>query len=286
MQSFDPKKILSKKRLEDNFEISFHKDFIENKSVLGIDIYKYSEYPADIQVYVPVLFNSLYDLTVDNCLKKENYFFQMYETTLVLFKNKFISTGDGGFQIFDDPLQSILFAAYFQLNVQRFNSGSLISIYRDNLFKIVGRIELRYAITYDKIYSYDMNFYGPSIINNARILAKDHLNRMLIDFPSLFWFDKNINTIGNILTMKRDDFAVIEYFKSYETDKTSLLFDQTGPNKIRSVDILKIGVIKSKNTILEIHNLRIQFNLEIPQSRNGYTGFLVTLGNLNTQGIE
>lgn len=286
MKSFDPEKQLSKKRLEDNFDLSFHNDYIENKSVLGIDIYKYSEYPSDIQIYVPVLFNSLYFMTVDNCIKKETFFFQNYGNTFDFFKEHFISTGDGGFQIFDDPIQSILFAAYFQLNVQRFNSGSLQSILRDNLYKIVGRIELRYAITYDKIYSYDKNFYGPSIINNARILSKDHLNRILIDFPSLSWFDRNINTIGNLLTMRQEDFSKIEYFKTFDNGKKSILFDSGDPVKIRSVDILKIGAIKSKNTILEIYNLRIQFNLSIPQVKNGYNGFLVTLGNLNTQGIE
>lgn len=285
MKTFEPEKLLSKK-LEENFEFSLHNDFVENKSVLGIDIYKYSEYPAEIQIYVPVLFNALHKLTIGNCCKREKYFFHKYGDTFDFFKSQFISTGDGGFQIFDNPIQSIIFATYFQLNVQRFNSGSLINTLNDNLYKIIGRIELRYAITYDKIYSYDNNFYGPAIINNSRILSKDHLNRLLIDFPTLDWFNKNINTIENLLIINKENFATIEYFRTYDKTETTFLFDKNEKNIIKAVDILKIGTIKSKNTILEIYNLRIQFNIHIDRVKNNYGNFLVTLGNLNTQGIE
>ena len=112
MKTFNPEKklanILTKKEKTD-----FHLNYIENKSILGIDIYKYSEYPEDEQIYVPVLFNSLYDITVGNCCNLEKFFFQDYCTSTKEFKKNFISTGDGGFQIFDNPIQSLIFAAYF-----------------------------------------------------------------------------------------------------------------------------------------------------------------------------
>jgi hypothetical protein len=283
MKTFEPEKVLSKV-LDKNLKISFHDQFIENKSVLGIDIYKYSEYPADMQVYVPVLFNSLYQLTVTYCCQYEKYFFQNYGSSLSFFKEHFISTGDGGFQIFDNPIQSIVFSAYYQLNVRRFNSGSLITVLNKNLFEIIGRIELRYAITFDKIYAYDKNFYGPAIINNARILSKDHLNRFLIDFQSSDWFDKNNNTLENLLIMKKEDFCKTKYFKNYNKDESTLLFNIR--SNIKSIDILKIGTIKSKNTSLEIFNLRIQILINLTGPKGGLTEFLVTIGNLNTQGIE
>ena len=120
MKKFNPETKLSKE-LEQKDYSEFHLDFIENKSVLGIDIYKYSEYPEIEQIYVPVLFNSLYKTTVQNCLHSEPYFFQKYGNKIGDFKEHFISTGDGGFQIFDNPIESIIFAGYFQFNVSRYN---------------------------------------------------------------------------------------------------------------------------------------------------------------------
>lgn len=170
---------------------------------MGIDIYKYSEYPESVQIYVPVLFNSLYRVTVSNCVEDDRYFFYKYGNKLEDFKEKFINTGDGGFQVFDNPMQSLIFATYFQLNVTRFNSGNFTTNLNINLFNIVDRIELRYATTFDKIYSFDNNFFGPAIINNVRILSKDNLNRLLIDFPTLKWFNLNINAIENLLIFKK-----------------------------------------------------------------------------------
>ena len=283
MKKFNPEAKLSK-LLEDSDLSEFHLDYIENKSVLGIDIYKYSDYPEIEQVYVPVLFNSLYKITVGNCLQSDPYFFQKYGKDIADFKEHFISTGDGGFQIFNNPIESIIFAAYFQVNVSRFNSGSLTAKLNMNLFKIIGKIELRYAITYDKIYSYDKNFFGPAIISNARILAKDNLNRLLIDYPTVQWFSSNINTIENLMILDKKDFLKIAYFKEYD-DVGTLLFKEKSP-KIKALDLLKIGAIRSKNTSLEIFNLRIQIGVSVANLKRDYSGFLITLGNLNTKGIE
>ncbi len=285
MKKFNPESDLSNILTEEQKK-ALHLEYIESKSVLGIDIYKYSDYPEDTQVYVPVLFNSLYKITVNNCIKGEKYFFQNYANTISEFKENFISTGDGGFQIFDDPIQSLIFSFYFQLNVKRFNSGSFTTNLNVNLFNIIGRIELRYAVTYDKIYSYDKNFFGPSIINNARILSKDHLNRLLIDNNTFLWFDHTINTIENLMVMKIEHFHNIQYFKEYDKENPSLLFDNPESDKIKSVDVLKIGSIKSKNTVLEIYNLNVKVLLKIKSDHKDFAGFLVTIGNLNTQGIE
>jgi len=278
MKAFNPEEALKKKVYEDN-KITLHDDFIETKTVLGIDIYKYSEYPPDIQTYIPVLFNELYSITTETCIKKESFIFQKYGDSIEHFKSHFISTGDGGFQIFDNPLQALIFCTYFQAYVRRLNSKSYTSIIMINLCNIIGKIELRYTISTDKIYSYDNNFYGPAIINNARILAKDHLNRLLLDSNSLDWFDVNINTVENLLVFHKDDLMKSEYFCDYKVDKESLLFDKK--LHFTSVDVLKIGNISSKNTVLDVYNLKIQVKLEVLNKT-----FVITIGNLNTQGIQ
>lgn len=284
MKNFEPEKELNKKIFSAG-EVKLHNECLETKTVLGIDIYKYSEYQSDIQEYVPVLFNSLYRITVDHIVHHEEFIFQKYGVEYDFFKQHFISTGDGGFQIFDNPLQALVFAAYFQMNVRRFNSGSSDINLNINLCNIIGRIELRYAITTEKIFAYDNNFYGQAIINCARILAKDQLNRLLSDFASLDWFDKNINTMENLLVIQKADFMKTNYFTKYDDRKSSLLFDKGPKQIIKTVDVLKIGAIKSKNTILDIYNLRIQFGLSVTDMV-GYNRFVVTLGNLNTHGIE
>ncbi|SEN53592.1 hypothetical protein SAMN05444671_1776 [Flavobacterium sp. CF108] len=289
MKKFNPEEKLKKAKLTESEIENFHSEYLENKSIVGIDIYKYSEYKESIQVYVPVLFNSIYDLTIKMCLKNEPFFFSNYGNKLSDFKENFISTGDGGFQIFDNPFQSLLFCGYFELNVRRFNSGSYISTLNKNLFSIIDRIELRYCLTYDKIICYDNNFYGAGIINNARILAKDSLNRLLIDQNSLRWFEHHINTIENLTVITLNDLLEISLFKDLDKKLTSLLFKKSY-NYIKSLDILKIGNIISKNTNLNIYNLKIQFEIGFDKERGmfkkEYANFVFTVGNLNTQGIN
>jgi len=289
MKKFDPEQKLKKEILSKKEREEFHLDFVENKSVFGVDIYKYSDYPENSQVYVPVLFNSLYKLTAKICLTIEGYFFSNYAKNIEEFKSKFISTGDGGFQIFDNPLQAIIFGAYFELNVRRFNSGSYSTKLNKNLFSIIDRIELRYCITHDKIYSYDDNFFGAGIINNARILAKDNLNRMLIDNNTLRWFDHHLNTIENLMTIKKKNFENLSYFKDHNKEERTTIFQNENKSVINSLDILKIGTIKSKNTSLDIYNLKIQFNLSFENAdkfEKEFRRFLFSVGNLNTQGIQ
>lgn len=291
MKKFSPEEKLKEKLLSEKERKEYHLPFIENKSVFGVDIYKYSEYPEDVQVYIPVLFNSIYELTVDICLKKESFFFKSYGKEDI-FKANFISTGDGGFQIFDNPVQSIIFGIYFEFNIRRFNSGSFRTNLNKNLFAIIKRIELRYCVTHDKIYSFNNNFFGTGIINNARILAKDNLNRMLIDSNTLKWFDSHINTIENLASIKNSDWAKISIFKTNESnDKDVSIFkDEDKLNCIKSVDILKIGSIKSKNTDLDIYNIKIQILISYLGEKGTFTKefdkFLFTVGNLNTQGIQ
>lgn len=67
---------------------------------------------------------------------------------------------------------------YFQANIVRYNSRNDTS---SALYEVIGEINLRYSLTYDNLYFYNKNYYGPAIINCARIMSKDKLNRFLLD---------------------------------------------------------------------------------------------------------
>ena len=255
----------------------------KEKAVLGIDIYRYSEYPIEKQVYIPILFDFIYILCVQDCLEKEEFFFKKYKN-FNFFKKHFIGTGDGGFQIFDNPLEAIVFSIYFQTYIKKFNSGTMISPAIDNLHRVIGTIELRYALTFDKIHQYNSNFYGSAIINNSRILAKDKLNRYLCDSMTYQWFEKNVNGFENLSVLHKLDLLKTNYFKKYESSLKSELFDTT-KTLVKSSIALKIGDIQSKNTNLSIYNLYIQALMNRKSSKN-YDDYVISVGNLNTKGIE
>lgn len=259
--------------------------YLQNKVILGIDIYKYSQYPLIEQIYIPILFNSLYHSTVSNLLTHEKFIFDSYAKDEDEFRINFISTGDGGFQIFNNPIEAIAFALCFQLNVKRFVSGSNTVPFKKKLHKIIDSIELRYAITSDLIYSYNSNYFGPGIINNARILAKDSLNRLIVDSKTINWFTNNINSIENLIHINKSSFPLTKYFKEYDTKLKSIMFNEK-KECFKSVDVLKIGSITSKNTVLDIYNLHIQAVVELAIDKHAYNIFVITLGNLNTTGIQ
>lgn len=81
------------------------------KSVLGIDIYRYGMYKHMEQTLIPSLFKILFDKTIKLCLDNNQFVFQHY--TKEQIEDAFISTGDGGFVIFDTPLHALLFNINF-----------------------------------------------------------------------------------------------------------------------------------------------------------------------------
>lgn len=283
MDEFKPEEFLDKDLDLDTLK-SLPSSYIQEKVVLGIDIYQYSQYPTIEQIYIPVVFDWLYHMTATNIIKSEKYFFYNYGASVSDFKKKFISTGDGGFQIFEDVLQAVIFATYFQISVRRYVTGGATGQLEKNLYKIVSSLELRYAISRDKIYSYKSNYFGPAIINNARILSKDSLNRLLVDLNSILWLTKNLNAAENLLDIDKEALAKTNYFKNYDKSKSSRLFDTSG--KIISVDLQKVGTLKAKEAMLDIFNMHLQAKLEIIVGHHEYKIYVVTLGNLNTSGIN
>ncbi|MDP3445791.1 MAG: hypothetical protein Q8T08_23265 [Ignavibacteria bacterium] len=259
----------------------FFNPYFQKKAVLGFDIYRYSKYPLTEQSLIPYIFKILYENTIVNCLKHEKFIFQQYDSSK--FDDNFIDTGDGGFQIFNTPFESLIFAIYFQANIQRYNS-SFIPKFK-HLRDLVGELTLRYSLTFDLIYTFNDNFYGPAIINNARIIAKDKLNRFLVDENTHLWFRKNINGIENLIVLAEADFQKIEPMRNFNFDNFESYFFDSDRNelKILNVDLLKIGEITSKLDIVSIYSLRVQAFM-ISDGRE-LRKIVVTIGNLNSSGI-
>jgi hypothetical protein len=262
---------------------------ISSKSVLGIDIYQYSSYGEFEQTLIPFVFKKMFHTTIELCIKHHPFIFQKYSRENI--EKNFISTGDGGFIIFDNPMHSLLFACNFAVVLRVYNAFHFFP----RLRKIIGGMSIRYAITYDKIYMYANNFFGRAIINNARILARDSLNRCLIDQYSHTWFTTNIEGVENLQVMTIDDIANIyefsldDYDKNLLTDKDDMIFSRepTRRDGIINSDILKIGMIKSKESELNIYNLHVQVSLKLTNDDDPSQQKVVTvsLGNLNTTGI-
>lgn len=261
-------------------------ELFAEKSVLGIDIYRYSTYPLFEQSLIPFLFNLIYKEAQSECIKSNEYLFQYYNEEN--FKEFFINTGDGGFQIFPTPLHAIIFAIYFKLILRAYNSFH----FYPKLRMLLGVLSLRYVISYDKIYSFENNYYGPAIINNARLIAKDHLNRCLLDNKTVEWFMLNIHGIENLQIVTLEGVKNLKEFVSYDTSKfdglnLAIPKDNDDDGIVIATDIQKIGEIKAKAENITIHNLHLQFCCRYSEkvNDNKCAPFIITLGNLNTTGI-
>lgn len=271
------------KELESSVNLKEFKRF----SVLGIDIYRYGLYKHLEQTMIPALFKILFDKTIRLCLENNQFVFQDY--TKEKIEKSFISTGDGGFLIFETPLHSLFFAINFEMMVRSFNAYH----HFPKLRKIIGSISLRYAITYDTIFHFENNYYGSAIINNARILEKDTLNRCLLDQHTYEWFLTNMDGIENLQTYTIHDIANIYDFTRYDKK-----FIKSGENDIINTrmsrytgiinsDILRIGQFEAKEALMNIFNLHLQVTLyaSADDKKDTKRRITVSLGNLNTSGI-
>lgn len=257
------------------------------KSVLGIDIYRYSLYKHMEQVLIPPLFRIMFEKAIRLCLENDQFVFQRY--TKERIEKSYISTGDGGFVIFDTPLHALFFAINFEMVVRAYNSYHLFPKLRN----IIGSISLRYAVTYDTIFHFENNYYGSAIINNARILERDSLNRCLIDQQTYDWFLLGIDGIENLQVYTIEQIANIyeflDYDRSYIISGENEIIDSTisRSSGIINSDILKIGQIQAKETFFNIYNLHLQTTMRIFSDANveSRRTMTVSLGNLNTSGI-
>jgi hypothetical protein len=260
---------------------------IGRKSVLGIDIFKYSSFGSLEQALIPFLFKTIFRMTVKLCFTNHPFLFQKYTEEEI--ESTFISTGDGGYLIFDTPLHSLVFAMNFAVILRTYNAFHIYP----KLRKIIGGMSMRYAITWDKIYYFDKNYYGRAIINCARILMKDSLNRCLIDEYAHTWFTTNIEGVENLQIITIQDISNIYDFRDYDltmlNNHPDEIFQEQSTRRygIINADILKIGKIVYKETELSVYNLHLQVTLNLTNDDDPtqIKTFTISLGNLNTSGI-
>ncbi len=263
-------------------EVNFGK-----KSILGIDIRMYGSFDYFVQPLIPILYRVLFEETIDHCLRTQEFIFQTYDKETITKQT--IDTGDGGYVVFDTPLHSLLFASSFAFILRLYNSYHFLP----KLRTIIGEINLRYAITYDRVYKINDNYYGRSIINNSRIISKDSLNRCLIDEGSYQWFLLNIDGLENLQVLSINEISNIDAFQNYDqsiivSGKNDYFEEKENTRNfgIINSDLLKVGMIKSKNTELNVYNVHIQVSIVMhANDADKKRTITISLGNLNTQGI-
>ncbi|MCL2247318.1 MAG: hypothetical protein FWC10_09465 [Lentimicrobiaceae bacterium] len=275
---FDIIKVFSK----ENFSLN------NKMSVLGLDIYKYSEYKKNKQNLIPFIFDYIYDKTLESIENsKEVILFK----EILLDKSKyFISTGDGGFILFKTPIHALIFNLHFFAVLHLFNTGHFFS----KLSKYVDALVIRSALTYDKVYEYEGKYFGKAIINNSRILSKDRLNRFIFDESVFKYFNRKCNgietisilcveNIEKILQERIDGMAFFqrrENFNEYNNPFNNPV--------IRSIHVQKIDDLQSKNTKMKLYNVEIQYSATWYNDveTNQATSFILTIGNLNSNNLN
>jgi hypothetical protein len=266
---------------------NFSKDNIKptENAVLGLDIYKYSEYDEEIQNLIPLVFDLILDESCKYVKTSEPSLFRDFN-----IKDKYISTGDGAFIIFDSPIHALIFNLYFYAALHLFNTGH----FYPKTAKCINEIIIRSALTFGNVFHYEDNYYGEAIIMNARILSKDKLNRFLIDKKVYDYFSYKLNGIESlpIITSEaikdifnfKNDFKSNMFYKTNDLPKGQFYIN----DRIRNVHVQKIEGLFSKNTPLVIYNIEIQLyaiiNDDIDVSKK--TSFILSIGNTNTSALE
>lgn len=274
-------------RLQEAMMSTMHPKLLEKRAVLGIDVYRYSQMDVLPQSVVPFVVRLLYFEAARHCRAFCPYLFHDTDEEL---RDLFIDTGDGGFQMLDTPLQALCFALEFESLLRTFNSYTFYPRLR-GLFET--DLTVRYAITYQGVFSFHGNYYGPGIINNSRIIGRDQLNRCLMDEGTFDWFMANTRGIENLETIGLKDLMRLPDFKEYDPSLASKngMFPINGGIQLKSqwkdIDVLKIGDIRVKRGSLSVYSLHVHFvhiyfDEEDPTKSQTFT---VTLGNLNASGI-
>lgn len=263
-------------------------------AVLGIDVYKYSRQTDQLkQSLVPFVLRMLYRTTWASCRSEAPFLFQKCKNTT--FEKQFIDTGDGGYLLLDTPVHALVFAVTFEIMLRLFNSFQLYPGLRTVLRE---EVSLRYAMTYGGVFSFGTNFYGPSIITNARMLGKDHLNRFLVDDQTCHWFTNSIRGIENIPCVGMNDLRDLPEFSDYDRsviDKDKgYFFPREGgvgaESRWKDIDILKLADMTAKTQMMCAYGLHIHYVARIAPRKDANSKksipVTITLGNLNTSGIE
>lgn len=250
------------------------------KAVLGIDIFKYSQFEYSKQKLIPFIFSFLRKEAERSFTGGESFFSNRYKNNVL--ENDLIDTGDGGFFVFDEPIDAVVFLIHFNAYLHSFNSYHLYP----KLRKYVGPLTIRYAITYESLYRIDSKYYGPAIINNARIISKDKLNRFLIDDKTYEWFLLNVNGVENLPYVKKTDLKHLCINDDDPSTLNSVILGDGGYGQIRNVFCQKLEKIHVKDDDFDVYNLVIQsFLTFFGETEQKHFPVVTTIGNMNCNGI-
>ena len=266
----------------------------QSKTVLGIDIYRYSKYELLAQTVIPYIFRKMIYAVVDDLQRYEPAFFRDY--TSKDFEKAFVGTGDGGYVILDTPLHGLLFAIYLASKMKIYNTGKLAP----QEYKVTGEITYRYAMSLGGLYKLEDNWFGPAIITCSRILSVDKLNRFLFDENAKGWFEQNLNGIETILSLGLNNLRANSALKRFltaknaQTNKESIMIPQEGndPSRLNSnilnVAISKIADMDIKNETISIYSVYLQVYIVYVTFKTvaNPDKYVISIGNLNVAGLE
>jgi len=257
-------------------------------TVLGFDIYKYSHYEKEKQRLLPLIFFFLYNFVLSD-IQKSNILFK--DRDIKYWNDLFISTGDGGFQIFPSPIHAIPMLIEFHYALRLFNEGNLLP----ELNKYIGNIEIRYCLTHGEVYRINHkhyhNHYGEAIINCSRIISLDKLNRFLIDENVYKWFLMHFGGIEslelitwNFIFKKKEVVNLVNLDLKEEFLDTNFLNFKDNEfgkyNRIKSTDIQKIGQIKIKDSDFSIYSVYLKAIYNDDSETR-----IISVGNQNSNGL-
>jgi hypothetical protein len=255
--------------------------------VIGFDIYRYASLALDRQAFVPIVIDEIVNYSIHVMRQSYDYVFQRMDWDR--YSELSIGTGDGRYYFVDTPLHGLLHVLMIASILRMYNSYHFLRELRAQ----VGQITARFAITYDSLYRYKSDVFGTAIVQNARLLSRDRLNRLLIDDHTHDWFMENIGGLEALMTLTLKDLSSINPFLLYDQKKMdgqnalipkeALVSSREG---IKAVDVLKVGEISQKEQTLDVYSVHIQaailYKHLLMQESALHT---LTVGNLNTAGI-
>lgn len=254
----------------------------QKHAVLGLDIYKYSKMEEVPQAVVPVVFDLIYDEAISFCLGTEPTIFHSCDSQW--FADRFISTGDGGFQILANPLQALLFAMSFQNILHLFNTYHFYPKFRS----LLDSLTLRYCLTYDHVYRYKDNYYGRAIISNARVMSMDKLNRFLMDENAMDWFAITLNGIETLrIASVSNMIQRLNIPPNVPVKSLHFQAPHVKSNQSIAINLIiaqKIRQMSPKGDLVSAYNVYLQYLAAFRHETDTGKGadFVMSLGNTNS----
>lgn len=267
------------KQLKDSL-LSLQSEASFTKTIIGVDLYEYSKMIDVKQFSVPFVIDTLFKNTNEKVLIHESLFFSKEEIEKIA--ESYIGTGDGFYIALNNPLKALIYLCHFRMEIEEFQTRNKAYTF----MRIVEDFVFRFSIATGKVFIYENKYFGDAIIRCARIMAKDKLNRCLLDKDTLFWFYENGNGIESLQEFTLDEIKTSEASIS-DPNGTSLLFPKAteGNLAFKTIIASKIGKIEVKQDGFDVYNLFVQMAMRLGPANGKSYPFVTSLGTTNTNGL-